>query len=326
MTGSGDGAGWRHHLKRLVWPTALTMLIMAAVYFHDDLSPFFGPSDSFSRIITAISYFAGAWLISRMLALLLDRAASRRGPYPQLLKSLLAGFMFLAAGMFAASTLLGQGAIGALAGSGLILAMLGFAIRNVVADTLSGVALGLDGPFRIGDWVDIDGLVRGRVIEIDWRTTRILTTSSTHVIVPNSAIARQRITNYSAPQPKFRTQLTITLDHRIPVARAKTILLDAVRRARLILDHPKPDVIVHSHDKEGITYALRYWLSRFDRDVVSRDEIYSLVDEALRNAGLTWQQSKKVELVLPEGSTGEGLELQARRRDKATTAPDGPAR
>lgn len=318
MTATGNGLSWREHLKRLIWPSGLMILTIAAAYFHEDLASAFGNADTLSRITTAMGYFTGAWLISRILALLLDRAASRRGPYPQLLKSLIAGFMFLAAGMISVSTLLGQGAIGALAGSGLILAMLGFAIRNVVADTLSGVALGLDGPFRIGDWVDIDGLARGRVVEIDWRTTRILTTSSTHVILPNSEIARQRITNYSAPQPKFRTQLTITLDHRIPVARAKAVLLEAMKRARLILDHPKPDVIVHAHEKEGITYALRYWLSRFDRDVVSRDEIYSLVDEALRNAGLI-SRPNRVELFLPANTAAEGLQLHAdiKREDPA---------
>lgn len=310
MTKSPNGLSWKEHLKRMLWPSGLLFLVMVAAYFQADLVRIFGNADAVTRVITALTYFIGAWLISRILALLLDRAASRRGPYPQLLKSLISGFMFLAAGMISVSTLLGQGAIGALAGSGLILAMLGFAIRNVVADTLSGIALGLDGPFSIGDWVDIDGLVRGRVIEIDWRTTRILTTNSTHVILPNSEIARQRITNYSAPQPKFRTQLTITLDHRIPVARAKATMLEAMKRARLILDHPKPDIMVISHEKDGITYGLRYWLSRFDRDVPGRDEIYSLVDEALRNAGLN-SRPNRIELVLPDDTQTDGLQLRA---------------
>ncbi|MCZ7675653.1 MAG: mechanosensitive ion channel family protein [Roseovarius sp.] len=118
------------------------------------------------------------------------------------------------------SLYMGQGAFGALAGSGLVLAMLGFAIRNVVADTLRGSRWG-SRPFRHRRWVDIDGLARGKVIEIGWRTTRILTRDATYMILPNSQIARQRITNYSAPKPQYRAQVSITLDHTMPIERAR---------------------------------------------------------------------------------------------------------
>jgi small-conductance mechanosensitive channel len=100
---------------------------------------------------------------------------------------------------------------------------MGFAIRNVVADTLSGIALGLEGPFRIGDWVDVEGLRRGRVVEIGWRTTRLLTRDFTYVILPDSQISRQRIVNYSAPRSVFRRRWSwswITLFLRPKVRRS----------------------------------------------------------------------------------------------------------
>ena len=91
--------------------------------------------------------------------------------------------------LYGAASLLEQGLLGALAGSSLILAVLGFAIRNVVVGTLSGIALGVEAPYRIGDWVDIEQVARGKVIEIGWRTTRLLTLDSTYMILPNSQIA-----------------------------------------------------------------------------------------------------------------------------------------
>ncbi|MCE8470390.1 mechanosensitive ion channel family protein, partial [Rhodovulum sulfidophilum] len=197
---------------------------------------------------------------------------------------------------------LGQGAIGALAGSGLILAMLGFAIRNVVADTLSGIALGIEGPFRIGDWIDIDSLARGKVIEIGWRTTRILTRDSTCAIIPNSQIARQRIINYSAPRPQYRAQVAITLDHTMPVGRARELMLNALKNAKLIQQNPAPDVRVLAYEEGGITYALRFWLSRFDLDSDCRDEVYSLVDDALRNKGYL-APHRRIELVRAKSSS-----------------------
>ncbi len=185
----------KQHAMRLVWPTLLTFLSFGLIFFWTDFAGAAIGNENLTLGITALAYFAGAWLVSRIVAMTLDQAASRRRPYPRLLKDLIAAVLFLAAFAATVSLYMGQGALGALAGSGLILAMLGFAIRNVVADTLSGVALGVEGPFRIGDWIDIDTLARGRVIEIGWRTTRVLTRDATYMILPNSQIARQRITN-----------------------------------------------------------------------------------------------------------------------------------
>ncbi len=275
----------KQHGKRLIWPTALVLPGMAMLIYQAKLTEFFGPSHNLSRAVTALTYFASAWLLSRVLSLTFDQARVRRQPYPRLLKDLVAAVLFLIASAATAALFMGQGAVGAIAGSGLILAMLGFAIRNVVADTLSGIALGIEGPFRIGDWVDIDGLSRGRVIEIGWRTTRILTRDATYTILPNSKIARQRITNYSAPKPLYRAQINITLDNSMPIERARKIMLAALKDAKLIQKHPAPDVRVQAYEKAGITYAVRYWLARFDRDIDCRDEVYTLLDNGLRVAG-----------------------------------------
>ncbi|MCA9129195.1 MAG: mechanosensitive ion channel family protein [Planctomycetales bacterium] len=275
----------KQHAKRLIWPSALMLISLGMVIFHTELATFLGPSDALSLGVTAAAYFASAWLVSRVLSLALDQAAARRQPYPRLLKDLITAVLFLIAAAATGALFMGQGAVGALAGSGLVLAMLGFAIRNVVADTLSGIALGIEGPFRIGDWVDIDGLSRGRVIEIGWRTTRILTRDATYMILPNSQIARQRITNYSAPKPQYRAQVNITLDHSVSIERAKGIILNSLKDAELIQMDPAPDVRVQAYEESGITYAVRYWLSRFDRDIDCRDEVYTLLDDGLRRAG-----------------------------------------
>jgi small-conductance mechanosensitive channel len=98
--------------------------------------------------------------------------------------------VFLVALIATVVLVMGKGLAGVLASSGILLTLLGFAIRNVVADTLSGIALGLEAPFRSGDWVDIETSARGRVIDIGWRTKRLLTLDPTNVILPNSQIVR----------------------------------------------------------------------------------------------------------------------------------------
>lgn len=288
----------RQHARRLVWPTALVIFTLGLIFFffYADKGALTAQDETVQLGVKSLTYFAAAWFASRLLALVLDQAMARRQPYPRLLKDLIAVMLFLFAFAATVALFMGQGAAGALAGSGLVIAMLGFAIRNVVADTLSGIALGVEGPFRIGDWVDIDGLARGKVVEIGWRTTRVLTRDQTYLIIPNSEIARQRITNYSAPKPQYRAQVSFMLDHSIPIELAKEVMLNAVKGAKLIQQDPPPDVRVLSYDEGGIIYALRYWLARFDRDIDCRDEVFGLIDNALRKIGNTAPR-QRIELV-----------------------------
>ncbi|HLS68939.1 MAG TPA: mechanosensitive ion channel domain-containing protein, partial [Kiloniellales bacterium] len=181
---------------------------------------------------------------------------------------------------------LGQSMSGALASSGLVLAVLGFAIRNVVADAFSGIALGLDAPYRIGDWVNIDGEIKGRITEIGWRTTRLHTRDSTYMILPNSQIARQRLTNYSAPRRNYRAQLQLLLPHEVPIEEARRLLAEAAARSELVLKDPKPDARAVGFDRDGIPYRVRYWVPSFAEEIDCRDSVLGHIDAALREARL----------------------------------------
>lgn len=274
----------KSHLRRLFLPTIAISGSAGLLFYQSKLPAYFAESESFSLFLTAVVYLAAAWLASRLVAMMLDQIAGNR-PYPRLLKDLISAFLFTSALVWIGSLYLRQGALGALAGSTIILALLGFAIRNVVADTLSGIALAIEAPFRIGDWIDIDTLAQGKAIEIGWRTTRLLTMDGTYLILPNSQISRQRITNYSAPKKEFRAQINITLDHVLSIGKARKIMLEALREGKLIQQNPAPDIRVRSYEEGGISYTVRYWVPRFERVVDCRDEVYSLIDDALRRAG-----------------------------------------
>lgn len=205
---------------------------------------------------------------------------------PRLLKELVAAVFFIAALIATIMLFLGQSMSGALASSGLVLAVLGFAIRNVVADAFSGIALGLDAPYRIGDWVDIDGDIKGRITEIGWRTTRLQTRDSTYMILPNSQIARQRLTNYSAPRRNYRAKLQILLPHELPVEEARKLLAEAAARSELLLKDPKPDARAVAYERHGIRYTVRYWVPSFAEEIDCRDSVLGHIDRALRDAGV----------------------------------------
>jgi small-conductance mechanosensitive channel len=237
------------------------------------------------QVASAILYFSLAMFGARVINVLLQRKSKKRRP-PKLLSELISGALFLIATIATAGVFLGGSVSGLLAGSGLVIAVLGFALRNIVADVLSGVAFGLEAPFRIGDWVDIEGTTKGQIVEIGWRSTRLLTRDSIYMILPNSQIAKQRLTNFSAPRRHYRAQVNVVLDHSVEVVRARKVLLEGAKAAALILPDPEPDVRATSFSLDGVVYAIRYWVPTFAADIDCRDQVLEAIDTALREAGL----------------------------------------
>lgn len=279
----------RSALTRVLLPVLFTSAAVASYMLHPQALAWleFDVSEKPIRVLTGgAAYFSAAWLGGRLVGLALERAGRKRRQVPKLLLELVSAALFIAATIATVMLVIGQSWSGAIAGSGLVIAVIGFALRSTLADVFAGIAVGLEAPYRIGDWVSINDRTRGRVIEIGWRTTRLFTRNDTYVILPNSQIAQQALTNYSAPNRKYRAQVEVVLSHELPVAVARELLTDAAARSPIIVNVPKPDVRVASYDTEGIRYHVRFWVPSFADDIDCRDAIFGQIDAALRDGGL----------------------------------------
>jgi len=289
-----------------LWPLAWCVGSVLFYVFHAQIHSLAPEIDIvILRNIGAVAiFYSFGWLFARSFRafLLRRRKGSSRRKAPKLLSELVSVTLFTIATMLAIGVLIGKSSGGVLASSGLIIAILGFAIRNVLADVLSGIALGLEAPFRIGDWVEFDATTTGRVIEIGWRTTRILTADDTYMILPNSQISRQMLTNYSAPRKHYQATVQILLKHNVPVTEAKAMLKKA---AKIALENPgmvnpqKAIIRSSEYDAEGITYTIKYWVSNFAFDLECRDAMLTAVDQTIREHGIT-PLVEKIRLVVDE--------------------------
>lgn len=279
----------RSTLTRVLLPVLFTSAAVASYMLHPQALAWleFDVSEKPIRVLTGgAAYFSAAWLGGRLVGLALERAGRKRRQVPKLLLELVSAALFIAATIATVMLVIGQSWSGAIAGSGLVIAVIGFALRSTLADVFAGIAVGLEAPYRIGDWISINDRTRGRVIEIGWRTTRLFTRNDTYVILPNSQIAQQALTNYSAPNRKYRAQVEVVLSHELPIAVARELLTDAAARSPIIVNVPKPDVRVASYDIEGIRYHVRFWVPSFADDIDCRDAIFGQIDSALRDGGL----------------------------------------
>jgi len=94
------------------------------------------------------------------------------------------------------------------------------ALQSTLSDVFSGIVLNFSRPYRPGDWISIDGSTDGRVIEMNWRATHVLTGKSDLAIVPNSTIAKAKIVNTSSLR-RVLAPYASAWDLRMPFVRAE---------------------------------------------------------------------------------------------------------
>jgi branched-chain amino acid transport system substrate-binding protein len=82
-----------------------------------------------------------------------------------------------------------------LATSGVVAMIIGLAIQVNISNVFSGIAINIERPFRVGDWVKIGNLEEGRVVDVTWRTTRLSTRAGIVLSVPNSVASEASIHN-----------------------------------------------------------------------------------------------------------------------------------
>ncbi|MBF0203398.1 MAG: mechanosensitive ion channel family protein, partial [Desulfamplus sp.] len=115
-----------------------------------------------------------------------------------------------------------------LATSGVIAMIIGLAIQINISNIFSGIAINIERPFRIGDWIIINDINEGEVIDITWRTTRIRTRANNIISIPNSMASEAVIQNFNYPDNTYSINIRIHVDPAHPPEQVEKILLNAM--------------------------------------------------------------------------------------------------
>jgi len=141
-------------------------------------------------------------------------------PLPRIIEDLAIIAVYTAYGL-SQLRLFGVDLTGILATSAIITAILAFAMQDTLGNVLGGLAIQLDNSVRVGDWIQLDS-VSGRVTDIRWRSTTLETRDWATVVIPNSALMKNRFTilgrREGAPL-QWRRHIRFMVDPAVPPAR-----------------------------------------------------------------------------------------------------------
>jgi MscS family membrane protein len=155
------------------------------------------------------------------------------------------------------------------------------AAQDTLADAIAGGLILIDQPFRVGDRIEISGLgTWGDVVEIGTRSTRIRTRDNRMVIVPNSAIAKDQVVNYTFPDPRYRVEIELGIDYETDLKLAREVAIEAVREVEGVLPDKPVDALFVDFGDTTITFRIRWWIDSY----VDTRRMFDKVNESLLKA------------------------------------------
>jgi small-conductance mechanosensitive channel/CRP-like cAMP-binding protein len=175
------------------------------------------------------------------------------------------------------------------AASVLTTAVIGLALQDTLGNVMAGLALQLERDFEVGDWINVGDRANpivGRIREIRWRATTIVTRNGDLMLIPNAAITRAMLTNFSRPTTAHRQWVYIRVHFRHPPARVREVVVEAVRALSFVRAEPAPDCLLWEFREDASTYACRYWMDDVQRDDTFDSDVRSAVWYALHRAGM----------------------------------------
>lgn len=242
------------------------------------------------RLGMALALALLTWLAARLLRGAVARVGRRARLRPNLVEVLqmVAGTgAWFAGGLVALTVAFPTITPGrALTTLGLGSVAIGFAFKDTFENFLAGLLILLREPFRIGDFVECEGL-EGRVETITIRDTHIRQTDGQLVVMPNHALFQNPVTVLT-DQGLRRATIVVGVAYGEDVDRARMAIHDAVARVDSVRDDVHDvQVFAQAFGASSIDFEVAWWTGSTPLDIrASRDQVVAAVKRALDDAGI----------------------------------------
>ena len=288
-------AGLRFVLKRTNLSTSITgpmtvalrytMIVLAALAIMSQFGVPNQLSANAARAAVVAFIFYLAWIVSQKVLGNVSGRYSLDQSILQLLRNLVS-VVLIAFGIAAVLSQVGVDIVAAVGALGIAGIAVGFAAQDTLSNFISGVTLLLERPFRIGDWVEINGQV-GKVKEITLRNTLLVTRDNIVTHIPNASVGTSDIINFSAGGP-LRINVPIGIAYKESSKHARKVIMPILNADERVMRLPAPSVRLVELGDSSVNLMMIYWIEPNNIAIepkISAD-ILEASKEALDEAGI----------------------------------------
>lgn len=139
---------------------------------------------------------------------------------------------------------------------------IGLALQGGLSNIAGGLMIMIFRPFSVGDYIKLSG-GEGSVSSIGIYHTVLVTPDCRRVVIPNSALTNDSVTNYSA-EPRRRVEIDFGASYEDDIDKVRAAILSAAAADARIFSDPAPRVIVTEHGDSAVKYRIWAWCKTED--------------------------------------------------------------
>jgi small conductance mechanosensitive channel len=238
------------------------------------------------RVVVALMFLVFFWLIYRAIRKLVVGSMSKATVDPSIRDMLgwLIKWAIMGFGVVIACNQVGIQIAALLTGVSIIGLAVGFAAQETLANFIAGIVIFWDKPFKLGDWVQIDGEL-AQVQRVTFRSTRLHNLDNDVVVIPNTMMISQKFINKTT-NAVTRASVPIGIAYKESIDAAREVLIGMCRNDPRIVRKPSPIVEVRACAASSVDLMLHFWIQEEAYEDAMQWEYLEKAKKALDAAGI----------------------------------------
>jgi small-conductance mechanosensitive channel len=162
---------------------------------------------------------------------------------------------------------------------------IGFGLQAIVNNFVSGLILLFERPIKVGDYIQL-GEQWAEIKKIGLRATVVETFDRSEVVVPNSDLVTNQVTNWTLSHRIARIVIPVGVEYGSDVPLVIETLMKCAMANSKIMRMPEPQVLFLNFGESSLDFELRVWISNIDDRLVVKSELHQEIDRRFRQAGI----------------------------------------
>ena len=161
---------------------------------------------------------------------------------------------------------------------------LSFGLQNIVANFVSGFTILMERPVKVGDRIEVDGVL-GNVSKIKLRSTTIITNDNIEIIVPNTEFISGKVTNLSHSSKEIRLNFPFGVSYNSDPKKVKSIVEQVALDHKGILKKPVPMLVFREFGESSLNFEIRVWTKEYAKtpDILQSELLFAIFDALKEN-------------------------------------------